>query len=386
MLRNKFLYFLLISLFTCQIAQAQTKRRKVKPKKVEVKVETPSPEDLLYEDMLSSTARVLVIDSIVVDKKNFIGSITLSKESGRVDVYDKQADNDGVPQSFSYTNEFGNKMIFSKPGKDGTSRLFIADKLNGKWQNQKAITEFDDEFTDINHPFMMSDGVTLYFSAKSKNGLGEHDIYVTMYDADSARFYKPENIGLPYNSKADELYFIIDEFNSLGWLVTDRNQPAGKVCVYTFVPSSSRDVYDETVEKERLKALADIRSIKDTWTNKSELTAARARLADVLKRRKTTETPSFRFIINDETVYTKLEEFKSAANRVRYRKLCTMQTTAGNMADKLDARRRVYSSADVGQKRQLAGEIKKLETGLETLQRSIHSLEKEIRNDEIKQR
>ena len=66
-----------------------------------------------------------------------------------------------------------------------------------------------------------------------------------MYDADSARFYKPENIGLPYNSTGNDYYCIINEFDSIGWLVTDRRQPEGKVCIYTFVPSTSRTIYDD---------------------------------------------------------------------------------------------------------------------------------------------
>ena len=93
-----------------------------------------------------------------------------------------------------------------------------------------------------------------------------------MYDADSARFYKPENIGLPYNSTGNDYYCIINEFDSIGWLVTDRRQPEGKVCIYTFVPSTSRTIYDDVnMDDNKLKDLADIKSIQATWTDAKNL-------------------------------------------------------------------------------------------------------------------
>lgn len=383
MFGTKILYLLLIALFTCQASSAQIKRRQTRQKASEVKAEQPSKEDLLYENMLSSTAQVMIIDSIVTDKKSFLDAIILSKESGTIGIYDKETDDDGCPESYVYINEFGNKMFFSKPGPDGVSRLYMADKLEGEWQNQRLITDFDDDFTDISHPFMMSDGITLYFSAKSKNGLGGHDIYVTMYDVDSARFYKPENIGLPYNSRANDYYYVVDEFNALGWLVTDRNQPEGKVCIYVFVPSSSRNVYDGSMDEKKLKSLAEIRRIKDTWTSQNELKAARERLDNVLKK-KETEKQSIGFVINDNTVYSSLEEFKLAANKERYSKLCAMKENAAKTEEKLDAYRRTYSSGDARLKKQLSGDIRSMEKKLENLYVSIHSLEKEIRNAEIR--
>lgn len=380
-IKNSYLFLML--LFVCLSSQAQVKKRQARLKAAEVKVEKPAPADLLYEDMLSSTAKILVIDSIIADKKDFLNSISLNKESGIVSIYDRVVDKEGNPVSYAFINEFGNKMFFSLPGKDGSSQLYSADKLNGQWQNQKLIADFGSEFEDINHPFMMSDGVTLYFSAKSKNGLGGHDIYVTMYDADSARFYKPENIGLPYNSKANDYYYIIDEFNSLGWLVTDRNQPKDKVCIYIFVPSSSRDVYDErTVGKNKLKSLAGISSIKDTWTDPNALKAAREQLDKVLKLKKDTEGNSINFFINDNTVYTKTDDFKSAATKERFSRLCVMKKSISDIEAKLDAYRRTYSSGNARLKKELSGDILSMEKKLETLKASVHELEKEIRNAE----
>lgn len=150
-----------------------------------------------------------------------------------------------------------------------------------------------------------------------------------MYDADSTRFYKPQNIGLPYNSTGNDYYCIINEFDSLGWLVTDRRQPEGKVCIYTFVPSASRTVYtDANIEEGKLKALADIKSIKATWTDQKKLNAAKNRLAKLIKRKNVSERKLISFIINDNTIYTSPDEFKSEINKKRFAELCQMKQKA----------------------------------------------------------
>lgn len=383
MFKSGSLYLLLV-LFTLSItSQAQNRRRTAKPKVAEVKVETPDPADVLYESMLSSTARILFVDSVVTDKKDFLNKIPLNSESGRIGGYDALLGTSGNASSYAYINEFGNKMYFSRSEKNGHSRLYSSDKLNGQWTNNMLITDFGDDFEDINYPFMMSDGVTLYFSAKSKNGLGGYDIYVTMYDADSARFYKPENIGLPYNSKANDYYCIIDEFDEIGWLVTDRNQPDGKVCIYTFVPSSLRDVYDENIEGEaKVRSLAEIRSIRDTWKDNVALNAARQRLQRLMTRNGEGYVTDMAFVVNDNTVYTGPDDFKSATNRERFAKLCAMKKDCSEMEQRLESYRYQYSFGTAEMKRKLAGQIKSLEQQLEKLCLSVSVLEKDIRNTE----
>ena len=333
--------------------------------------------------MLLSTAQVMFIDSVVVDSADFISKIPLNRESGRIGTTSTLAKTASTPDGGAYLNEFGNKMFYSKAGGDGLFRLYSADKLGGEWTAGRLVDEFGDEFEDINYPYMMADGTTLYFAAKSGEGLGGYDIYVTRFNADSAKFYRPENIGLPYNSKANDYYCVIDEFDNIGWLVTDRRQPAGKVCIYTFVPAETRTTYDgDMTGEDMLRSLADIASISDTWTDKAKLHAARNRVAGLKARSEDVETGSITFIVNDNTVYTSVDDFKYPANRERFKKLQQMKEAADDMAEKLDGMRREYSSAEASGKRRMAGDIKAMEKQLEQLRTSIRQTEKEIRNAE----
>lgn len=381
MFNKRFLFFFLIVLSTnISLNVYGQKTKTVKKATATVNISEQEQAQMLYEAMLPSTEQIMIIDSVIADKNDFLSKIPLTKESGSVSTYNKFWNVTDQPSSYTYTNEFGNKIYFSKKDETGHSRLYTADKLNGKWNDIRHIKDFDDEFTDINNPFMMSDGITLYFAGKSKNNLGGYDIYVTMYDADSTRFYKPQNIGLPYNSTGNDYYCIINEFDSLGWLVTDRRQPEGKVCIYTFVPSASRTVYsDANMEEDELKALADIKSIKATWTDQKKLNAAKNRLAKLIKRKNVSERKLISFIINDNTIYTSPDEFKSEINKKRFAELCQMKQKAEDTSKYLEKLRKEYSSKP---NTVLGKEIRKTENQLDQLYTYTHTLEKEIRNTE----
>ncbi|MBM6672859.1 hypothetical protein [Marseilla massiliensis] len=362
-------------------AQVKNKRAKGKPK-TEMTAQQEAAQEL-YETMLLSTAQVMFIDSIVVDSADFISRIPLNRESGRIGTTAGITGDTGLAGGAAYINEFGNRIYFSTVGNDGRYALYSTDKLGGEWTAARLIDEFGNEFEDVSYPYMMADGVTLYFAAKGKESLGGYDIYVTRYDTDSARFYRPENVGLPYNSTANDYYCAIDEFDNIGWLVTDRHQPAGKVCIYTFVPADTRTAYDvDAIGDEMLRSLADIRCITDTWTDNAKLQAARNRVKNLQTRNTDISTNRISFVVNDNTVYNDINDFKSPTNRERFGKLQQMKTTARNMDEKLEALRRTYSTSNATKKKRLADNIMTAEKQLEHLDAQIHEMEKEIRNAE----
>lgn len=69
---------------------------------------------MLYETMLPSTEQIMIIDSIIADKNNFLNKIPLTKESGSVKSYNNFWKVSDQAQSYTYMNEFGNKVYFSK--------------------------------------------------------------------------------------------------------------------------------------------------------------------------------------------------------------------------------------------------------------------------------
>lgn len=357
-----------------------------KPAKVKEKPELTDEQlrvQELYETMLLSTAKITIIDSVVTDSADFISRIPLNRESGRIAASAAMTGDGRVIGGAAYMNELGNKMFYSAADADGHQNLYVTDKLGGKWMTANPISELNDEFEDVSYPYMMADGMTLYFAAKGKEGLGGYDIYVTRYNADSARFYRPENLGLPYNSSGNDYYCAIDEFDNIGWLVTDRRQPAGKVCIYTFIPAESRMIYDvDALGEDTVRSRADIQSIADTWTDKADIQAARQRIAAMRTRARRAEGNGISFVVNDRTVYTSIDDFKSDANRRRFTELQKTKKAMTDAGRKLDALRKAYSTGTKQAGQQLARDILTLEKQYEELERNVREQEKEIRNAE----
>ena len=231
--------------------------------------------------------------------------------------------------------------------------------------------------------YMMGDGTTFYFAAKGKESIGGYDIFVTRYDAENARYLKPENIGLPFNSKADDYMYVEDDMNKLAWFVTSRNQPEGKVCVYTIVPSENRVNYDmSNIDDSRLEQLAAISRIRDTWPSTAKRNQAMKRLNDLKNDAGGITDESIYFPINDYLVYRSLGEFQSIESRTLFERLQSLQTEVKKEIHHLDLIRKEYRKTSGDTHKRLAEDIIDYERIIERQQNEIKVISKQIRNVE----
>lgn len=336
------------------------------------------------KDYLSAIAKITVIDSIVADKENFLKNIPLSSDCGRIAKSSEIADIAQQHISYAYINGYGDIRYFSKQANDGTTKLYRQEKIGGTWNEEKPVTELNEKIQDIGFPYLLSDGVTLYFSGISKdNGFGKRDIFMARLDTDSMTFYKPENIGLPYNSKANDYMCIIDDINNLGWLVTDRRQPQGKVCIYTFIPSDERwDINEMGGNTNVLNELAEICCIKATQKDATAINEAKLRLLKMNKQAVTNEyVAGFPFIVSDDRVYHNIEDFRSETNKKLFLQLSAMKQEYNNKVENLTKQRMSYSINGHHTKAE-ANKIAETEAATEKMELDIKILEKKIRNAE----
>ncbi|MCR4854493.1 MAG: hypothetical protein K5893_12985 [Prevotella sp.] len=374
----KIFRILIVAIVLLSVLPAEAQKKKAQTEKPKTEKPQPSAGDLLFENMLESTQRVFIIDSVVTDKSNFINEIPLPPECGTLTTYDQFFNTQGNDGNYVFVNEFGNKAYYSLNDGNGNSQLYTMDRLGEEW-SKPARVEGITGGTSANYPFMMADGTTFYFAQKGENSVGGYDIFVTRYDSDTGEFLRPNNVGLPFNSKANDFFYMESELDSLGWFVTDRNQPEGKVCVYTFVPSKNRTNIDLAESSEsQVRNYAAIQSIRDTWPSEKAHEAAlnrvermKARSASAMKNRNTGNA----FVINDRVVYKSASEFRSEEARGLYNELLRSRQQAQRDARNLDALRNKYADGE----EQLASDILSAERQQETLLLNIKKMEKQIR-------
>ena len=380
---------LTIALLLSLSMSAQKRKKHVVKKPV---VEEPQ-EDPRITSMREMTQQIIIIDSIVADKDQLLSQLRLSDETGRiVSSVDFFGEGDSTTV---FINEMGNKAYLSQPDDSLHQQLCTSDLLGGEWSKPQLLKGISEGISEAAYPFMLADGTTFYFAGKGEESIGGYDIFMTRYDARSNSFLKPENIGMPFNSEANDYLFAIDEYAHIGYFVSDRRQPEGKACLYIFIPKESRKTYDPIVYTEaEIRGFADISSIADTWGNGEERNAALARYYDIsinsLKAANTNSQPedntiaSQELIINDALTYSSTKDFRSREAAVLYKQLIETRQQLCSLNGQLEKSRSYYSTATGAEKQSLRREILRAETEVIQLNSQIQTLEKETRNAEIK--
>lgn len=361
--------------------QAQKKKKVIK-RPIAVVPEEPA-EDPRITEMRELTQQIIFFDSVVVEKNHFLSAIRLHPESGRLSSFNDFFRVQGTPDGYVYLNEMGNKCYFSDVSDDGGLRLFTSDKLGSEWSSPTPLKGISEGISEANYPFMMADGTTFYFAAKGEESIGGYDIFMTRYDAEDGRFFKPENIGMPFNSEANDYMYAIDETNNIGYFVTDRRQPEDKVCVYMFIPPTTRRNYNvESLSDEQLRGYADISRIADTWGNGKERKLALERLNSLQETGREENKPEMTFVINDQMTYTSVSQFRHPDSKGLYAELQEAKRQLEDTQVLLEKSRNYFAKASADDKQTLRPEILDAEKKLERLIADTKSLEKRIRNAE----
>ncbi len=334
-----------------------SKNRKAKPD--QERLDEINARLLTTRNMLDRVERIAVIDSINVPRQAFFKNYRLSPEAGRLsDRSALPARTRTVDPAIVYVPENEIELIWAAPDSDGVSILMSADRLaDGTVTTPAPLGDNLNDGGDANYPFMMPDGVTLYYANDGENSIGGYDIFMTRRSDDG--FLQPQNIGMPYNSPYDDYMLAIDEVTGAGWWASDRNQIPDSVTIYIFIPNEMRSNYPS--DDPDVASRAMLRSIADTWTPGADYASIRRQIASIDDTTADDNaSPSFRLAIPGKGIYTSLEQFNSPrAARLMDRYLTKLEEYT-RAKHHLALLRKAYSDGNRG----VADEIRRLEQQL----------------------
>lgn len=276
-------------------------------------VEEAERELAIAESAITRVEKIAVIDSLSVPKDTFFEYYRLPNSAGRL------VSPESIPFEESrqgavmaYESESGDYMIWGEPDSIGNVHLVETTRLlDGNWQEPHAVADhFSNRYAD--YPFMMPDGVTLYFASDGEGTMGGYDIFVATRDATTGEYLQPQNIGMPFNSPYNDYLLAIDEENGLGWWATDRNRQGDNLTIYVYVVNELRKNYDS--EDDDMAAKTRLSDYKSTW-NVAEAGMYEKKLATIenISQPQAQERRDFDFPIGNGEYYHSMSDFKNRA-------------------------------------------------------------------------
>ena len=134
-------------------AQTKPKGRKAPARPTAAAAKRVTPENALFRELLPATAKLLFVDSVVVDKQDFLSKIPMSRLSGSILTTKEFLGRTQYPEASSFINGIGNQAFFAD-GDTLQTAIYSTDRLGGKWDTPVRIAAIDDKYRLANYPFV----------------------------------------------------------------------------------------------------------------------------------------------------------------------------------------------------------------------------------------
>lgn len=327
--------------------------------------------------LLTKVDDITVVDSMVVDKSDFLRFYQFGSDIGTLSQEALKLKKGSVVDKIRYTTQRQDRVYYSDSIK-GNMDIFSSYKLLDEWSQPVSVSDNINTSTNENYPFLLLDGITMYFASDGEKSIGGYDLFITRYTSSSGNFLTPENIGMPFNSPYNDYMMVIDEQRKIGWFATDRYQSVGKVVIYTFVPNNLKKIV-HSEDKDYLRHAAQLRTYRKVSKE----------LSDSLIKAESQNQMSdkqIEFLINDSVVYTHLNQFKSEEAAKLWLDLNKLSVNFKNNTNQLADLRSQYASDENHQKRMpIASLILELENKNVEVEKQLFFKTIQVRNMEIKQ-
>lgn len=108
-----------------------------------------------------------------------------------------------------------------RPEGFGGRDIWVSENIDGDWGPAVNLgpninTPYDDDA-----PFIHPDGITLFFSSKGHQSIGDYDIMFSIKEGNE--WTKPKSMGIPLNTTEDDRYYVINSKGDKGYFSSDRD-------------------------------------------------------------------------------------------------------------------------------------------------------------------
>lgn len=165
-----------------------------------------------------------------------------------------------------YYPENAKKLFFSAPDNSGSWNIYETDFIGGSlWSEPRLLGEAVTSSGDEIFPVLSADGKDLYFASNGHFGMGGYDLYVTHWDEQTQEWSIPENLGFPFSSTGDDLFFMNSNDGLYSLVVSNRNCSGDSVEVYA-IEYVATPIKKDVSDLGEINALARLNPVKVSET------------------------------------------------------------------------------------------------------------------------
>ncbi|MBP5693574.1 MAG: PD40 domain-containing protein [Bacteroidales bacterium] len=159
------------------------------------------------EAMLHYVSNPTVVTRKTLDKKDFFLHYPDISSIGH---FTLRTDATGTFSDTLFVPENKNTLYYSARDNSGKWSIFVSKKQeDGNWGQSEILGKNINSNGNELFPFVSADGRRLYFSSNGHYGAGGYDLYVSYWDDDQKEWGVAQNMGFPYYSPGDDLFFYI---------------------------------------------------------------------------------------------------------------------------------------------------------------------------------
>lgn len=301
----------------------------------------------IAENSLENVQKIEIIDRLDVPVSDFFKYMKLPSSGGQLlepnaSVISKRRNK----SDFAYSTESGDAMLWSEDDADNHEVIMQSERLmDGSWEKPTAVGDILNDGGNARNPFMLSDGITLYYSSDGDGSMGGYDLFVSTKDPLSGEFRQPIGLGYPFNSPYNEYAMAIDEDNGIGWWVTDRNNLDGQVSIYVFRTNDVRRNY-VLEEEDDIISLARVSDIGLTQNPDTDYASIIKGIDERNRARRESSKVDFIFPLPEGKKATRLSDFSNAMAKRNMQQYLEALKESSDLENKLIGLRKKYHATD----------------------------------------
>ena len=317
------------------------------------------------ENLVNKYFNIETLRKDTIEKSRLLDYIHLSEDAGELMTSGKFFLSGVDANQIIFKTERGNEVLFPAKETGGTWNLYRIVKLLDSWNDPQPldapVNSEDNEF----YPFLLIDGVTLYFSSDRPGGMGKLDIYQSFFDSETGTFSEPANLGPPFNSPEDDFLLVPDVYAGRAWFATNREIGNDSIVVVEIN-------WDETVIKNNTENASQLYGLSKLPLSEKAVAPAGRTQPDAKNNKEKTTVDEIRFAVNDTLSYTRFGQFRSNDALSSYKSGHKAEQKKDSLLQLLDTRRRTFSQS------YNQTEINSLTEQIMQLERQTYGLDDEI--------